>query len=145
MQDLDLYCRNHGDKRNSIYLRAVRATQKTSLNIFLENKRKLYHVRYVHIYKESFGSFHSNQWSERYEKCCFTGTKGISFKKKLWTFFAGSILTIFKKEKLHRLWISLCNISTIGIDIFKIHLKFISNSVFPFITYPLLLIDLFEV
>jgi hypothetical protein len=36
-------------------------------------------------------------------------------KKKLWTLFASSILTIFKKEKLHRLWISLCNISTIGI------------------------------
>jgi hypothetical protein len=35
--------------------------------------------------------------------------------KKLWTLFAGSILTIFKKEKLHRLLISLCNISTIGI------------------------------
>ena len=39
-------------------------------------------------------------------------------EKKLWTLFAGSILTIFKKEKLHRLWISSCNISTIGIIFF---------------------------
>jgi hypothetical protein len=38
--------------------------------------------------------------------------------KKLWTLFAGSILIIFKKEKLYRLWISSCNISTVGIDIF---------------------------
>jgi hypothetical protein len=30
--------------------------------------------------------------------------------------FAGSILTIFKKEKLHRLWISSCNISTVRIN-----------------------------
>jgi hypothetical protein len=38
--------------------------------------------------------------------------------KKLWTLFAGSILTTFKKEKLHRLWISFYNISNVGIDIF---------------------------
>jgi hypothetical protein len=54
-QDLDLYCRSYGAQRNSFHLRARRATQKTSLNIFLENKRKLCHVR-----KGSFGSFHSN-------------------------------------------------------------------------------------
>jgi hypothetical protein len=41
--------------------------------------------------------------------------KGSLSGKKLWTLFAGSILTIFKKEKLHRLWISWCNISTVGI------------------------------
>jgi hypothetical protein len=35
--------------------------------------------------------------------------------KKLWTLFVDSILTIFKKEKLHRLWISFGNISTVGI------------------------------
>jgi hypothetical protein len=39
-------------------------------------------------------------------------------EKKLWTLFVGSILTIFKKEKLHRLRISFCNISTIGINLF---------------------------
>jgi hypothetical protein len=38
------------------------------------------------------------------------------FLKKLWTFFVGSILIIFKKKNLHRLWISWCNISTIGIE-----------------------------
>jgi hypothetical protein len=37
-------------------------------------------------------------------------------EKKLWILFAGSILTIFKKEKLHRLWISSYNISTVGIE-----------------------------
>jgi hypothetical protein len=31
------------------------------------------------------------------------------------------------------------------IDILKIRLKFVSNSVFPFITYPFLLIDFSEV
>jgi hypothetical protein len=41
--------------------------------------------------------------------------KGSLFEKRLWTLFAGSILTIFKKEKLHRLQISFCNISTVGI------------------------------
>jgi hypothetical protein len=68
-------------------------------------------------------------------------------KWKLWTLFGGSILTIFKKvkEKLHQLWISFYHISTIGIDIFKIRLKFVSNSIFPFITYALLLIDFIEV
>jgi hypothetical protein len=45
MQDLDLYCRSYGDQRNSFHLRVGRATQKTSSNIFLENKRKLYHIR----------------------------------------------------------------------------------------------------
>jgi uncharacterized protein with PQ loop repeat len=30
--------------------------------------------------------------------------KASHFGKKLWTLFVGSILTIFKKEKLHRLW-----------------------------------------
>jgi hypothetical protein len=44
--------------------------------------------------------------------------KAYLFEKKLWTLFAGSILTIFKKIKLQRLWISFCNISTVGIDIF---------------------------
>jgi hypothetical protein len=44
--------------------------------------------------------------------------KAFLFEEKLWTLFVGSILTIFKKEKLHRLWISFYNISTIGIDIF---------------------------
>jgi hypothetical protein len=33
---------------------------KTSSNIFLKNKKKLCHGRYVHTYKESFGSFHSD-------------------------------------------------------------------------------------
>jgi hypothetical protein len=66
-------------------------------------------------------------------------------KKKLRTLFEGSILTIFKKEKLHRLGISFFNISTIGINIFKIYMKFVRNSVFPFITYPLLIINFFEV
>jgi hypothetical protein len=42
--------------------------------------------------------------------------KGYLSGKKLWTLFADSILTIFKKEKLHRLWISSCNISTIWIE-----------------------------
>jgi hypothetical protein len=41
--------------------------------------------------------------------------------------FAGSILAIFKKENLHRLWISWCNISTIGIEKKS---KFISNPFF---------------
>jgi hypothetical protein len=39
MQDLDLYCRSYGDQRNSFYLRAVQAEQKTSSNIFLKNKK----------------------------------------------------------------------------------------------------------
>jgi hypothetical protein len=39
------YCRSYGDQRNSFHLRAVWVAQKTSLNIFLKNKRKLYHVR----------------------------------------------------------------------------------------------------
>jgi hypothetical protein len=68
--------------------------------------------------------------------------KGSLSEKKLWTLFAGSILTIFKKEKFRRLWNSFCNISTVGI---KKILKFVSNSVFPFITYPLPLIDFVEV
>jgi hypothetical protein len=68
--------------------------------------------------------------------------KAFLSRKKLWTLFAGSILTIFKKEKLHRLWISFYNISTIGIEFF---LKFVSNFVSPFITYPFLLIDFFDV
>jgi hypothetical protein len=46
MQDLDLYCRNYGDQKNSFHLRAVhRAAQKASSNIFQKNKRKLCHVR----------------------------------------------------------------------------------------------------
>jgi hypothetical protein len=68
--------------------------------------------------------------------------KGSLSKKKLWTLFAGSILTIFKAAKLNGFWISFCNISTIGIEFFY---KFVSNSVFPFITYPFLLIDFVEV
>jgi hypothetical protein len=44
-QDLDLNCRSYGDQRHSFHLRAIWATQKTPSNIFLENKRKLYHVR----------------------------------------------------------------------------------------------------
>jgi hypothetical protein len=38
-QDLDLYCRSYGDQKNSFHLRAGRATQKTSSNIFLEHKK----------------------------------------------------------------------------------------------------------
>jgi hypothetical protein len=45
MQDLDLYCRSYGDERNSFHLKVRWATQKTSSNIFLENKRKYCHVR----------------------------------------------------------------------------------------------------
>jgi hypothetical protein len=41
--------------------------------------------------------------------------KGSLSGKKLWTLFGGSILTIFKKEKLYRLWNSFCNICTVGI------------------------------
>ena len=45
-QDFDLYCRSYDDQRNSFHLRAQRATQKTwTSNNFLENKRKLCHVR----------------------------------------------------------------------------------------------------
>jgi hypothetical protein len=68
--------------------------------------------------------------------------KAFLFFLKLWTLFAGSILTIFKKEKSHRLWISFYNISTVGI---KKKMKFVSNSIFPFIRYPFLLIDFFKV
>jgi hypothetical protein len=39
MQDLDLYWRRYSDQKNTFYLRAVRATQKTSSNIFLKNKK----------------------------------------------------------------------------------------------------------
>jgi hypothetical protein len=42
---LDLYCRSYGDQKSSFHLKAVRAAQKTSLNNFLKNKRKLCHVR----------------------------------------------------------------------------------------------------
>jgi hypothetical protein len=38
-------CWSYGDQRNSFHLRVGWATQKTSSNFFLENKRKLYHVR----------------------------------------------------------------------------------------------------
>jgi hypothetical protein len=34
IHDLDLYCRSYGEQRNSFHLRAGRATQKTSSNIF---------------------------------------------------------------------------------------------------------------
>jgi hypothetical protein len=34
--------------------------------------------------------------------------KASLFENKLWILFEGSILTIFKKKKLHRLWISFC-------------------------------------
>jgi hypothetical protein len=44
--------------------------------------------------------------------------KASLFEKKLGTLFPGLNLTIFKKEKLHRLRISFYNISTIGINIF---------------------------
>jgi hypothetical protein len=64
--------------------------------------------------------------------------KASLFRKKIWTSFAGSILTIFKTEKLYRLWISFGNISS---DVIKKKFKFVSNSIFPFITYPFLLID----
>jgi hypothetical protein len=47
-----------------------------------------------------------------------------------------------KKNNLHRLWISSCNISTVGL---RKKLKFVSNSFFSFITYSFLLIDFFEV
>jgi hypothetical protein len=40
-----------------------------------------------------------------------TSTEAISFKKRIWTLFGGSIVIIFKKEKLHRLWIYVYNIS----------------------------------
>jgi hypothetical protein len=47
-------------------------------------------------------------------------------EKKLWTLFVGLIFFQIKKGKLHRLWISSCNISAVGI---KKKLKFVSNSV----------------
>jgi hypothetical protein len=88
-----------------------------------------------------FISFQLVKW--KIWKVMFYGHwRHLILKKELWTLFAGSILTIFKKEKLHRLWISFCNISTIGINK---KLKFVSNSVFPFNTYSLLLIDFVEV
>jgi hypothetical protein len=40
-QDLDLYYRSYGDKRNSFHLMAMRATQKTSSNIFLKKLKKI--------------------------------------------------------------------------------------------------------
>jgi hypothetical protein len=67
--------------------------------------------------------------------------KAFLSEKKVRTLFASSILTIFKKNKFHRLRIYFCNISIVGIDIFKIHLKFDSNSVFR---YLFQLIDLLK-
>jgi hypothetical protein len=64
--------------------------------------------------------------------------KASHSKKKLWTLFAGLTLTILKNEKLHRLWISFYKISSVGIEK---KLKFVSNSVLSFITYPFLLIE----
>jgi hypothetical protein len=74
--------------------------------------------------------------------------KASQFGKKTLNLVCGLNFNNFQEKKLHRLCISFYNISTVGINIFKIHLKFFSNPVFPFITYPLiplLLIDLFEV
>ena len=65
--------------------------------------------------------------------------------KKDWTLFAGTILTISKKKKSDRLQIQFFNIFTIGIDILKMYSKFVSNFAFPFITYPFLVIDFFEI
>jgi hypothetical protein len=42
-----------------------------------------------------------------------------SLSEKIWTLFGGSILTIFKKEKLHRLWISFYNIPPLGLTFLK--------------------------
>jgi hypothetical protein len=39
------YCRSYDDQRNYFHLRAMQATQKSSSNIFLKNKRKLCHGR----------------------------------------------------------------------------------------------------
>jgi hypothetical protein len=39
------HCRSYGDQKNSFHLRAIRAAQKTSSNIFLKHKRKLCHAR----------------------------------------------------------------------------------------------------
>jgi hypothetical protein len=119
-----------------------RQHKKLSSNFFFKNKRKLCHVRYVHTYKESFGSFHLINEVKDMKSDVLRALKGSFSEKKLWTLIAGSILTIFKKEKLHRLWISSYNISTVGIEFF---LKFIRNSFFSFITYPFLLIDFVEV
>jgi hypothetical protein len=97
--------------------------------------------RFLHTWK---ALVHSIQISEvkDLKSDVLRALKASFFEKKLWTLFAGSILTIFKKEKLHRLWISSYNISTIGIEK---KLKFVRNSFFPFITYPFLLIDFVEV
>jgi hypothetical protein len=45
MQDLNHHCRNYGDQKNSFYLKAGKATQLSSSNIFQDNKKKLCHVR----------------------------------------------------------------------------------------------------
>jgi hypothetical protein len=48
----------------------------------------------------------------------------------------------FQERKIACTLISLCNISIVGIGK---KLKFISNSIFTFITYPFLFIDFFKV
>jgi hypothetical protein len=60
--------------------------------------------------------------------------KASLFYKKIQTLFADSVLTIFKKEKLHRLWISFGNISTIEI---KKIMKFVNKFRFSFHHIPI--------
>jgi hypothetical protein len=44
----------------------------------------------------------------------FIGFEGISFRKKTLNLVCGLNFNNFQERKLHRLWISFCNISTLG-------------------------------
>jgi hypothetical protein len=61
-QDLDLYCRSYGNQRNFFHLRAVRATQKTSSNIFKKIKENCTMLdRSIPIRKALFHSIPINE------------------------------------------------------------------------------------
>jgi hypothetical protein len=71
--------------------------------------------------------------------------KASLFEKKLRTLFVGLVLTISRKKNCIDFEFILATFPPLGSIYFLIYLKFVSNFVFPFITYPLLLIDLFEI
>jgi hypothetical protein len=81
----------------------VWAAQKTSSNIFLKNKENCAMLdRSIRTRKALFHSILIIEVKDM-ESEVLRALKGSLSEKKLKTLFVGSILTIFKKENLHRL------------------------------------------
>jgi hypothetical protein len=122
----------------------VRAAQKNSSNIFLKIKENCAMLDRSIPTRKALNSIPISEVKDM-KSDVLRALKASIFEKNFEPCLRAQFKQFSRKKNCIHLAFLSATFPPLGSTFFKFHLKFVSNSVFPFITYLLLLIDFFEV